>query len=197
MFEKKKLLVGIIGVVLGFVVIQQFYLHNKISQTVQPENENNLALEVSELIKTNEDLSQEVKDLTAEHDNLSRSAEDAAIANATLEDNLKKDEIILGLTDVKGEGVEINFDNKISSTELIDLLNAIKNIGADAIQINDQRLTMSTYIKPGFFNAPTVIKVIGDKNLLYDSLVRPGGILDQIGFGKVSKLDQELIVKKK
>lgn len=196
MFEKRNLiLIGIIGIILGFFVSQQFHLHEKISKTIQPENENNLALEVSELIKTNEELSQEVKDLTNEHETLSQSAADAETANTTLEDNLKKYNIILGLSDVQGEGVEISFDSKINSTQLIDLLNAIKNIGADAIIVNNQRITPNTYINSGFFNPPVTIKAIGDKNLLYESLVRPGGIIEQIGFGKVDKKDNLVIEK--
>lgn len=198
MFRKNNLiLIGVIGIILGFFVSQQFHLHEKISKTIQPENENNLALEVSELIKTNDELSQEVRDLTQEHEKLSRSAADAETANSALEDNLKKYKIILGLVDVQGEGVEISFDNKVSSTQLIDLLNAIKNIGADAIIVNDQRIIPDTYINSGFYNPPLKIKAIGSKDLLNESLIRPGGILDQIGFGKVAKNDDLTIEKSK
>jgi len=198
MFEKKNLLlIGFIGLILGFFIIQQFYLHNKITKTIQPENENNLALEVSDLIKTNQELNQEISDLTSEQEKLSNSAADAEESNKALEENLIKYKIILGLVEVYGEGVQINFDSKISSVQLIDLLNAIKNIGAEAIQVNDQRITTNSTINSGFFNPPVVIKVIGDKNLLNESLVRTGGILEQIGFGKVEKKDELVIEKKK
>ena len=197
MFEKKNLiLIGIIGLILGFFIMQQFYLHKKISKTIKPENENNLALEVSELIKTNKKLQDEVDELNQQHENLVNAAEDAATANQTLEDNLNKYKIILGLVDVFGEGVEITFDYKVSSTQLIDLINAIKNIGADVIAINDRRLVPNTSISDGFFTPPTTVKIIGDKDLLYESLERPGGILDQIGFGKVEKKDEITISKK-
>jgi len=197
MFEKKNLLlIGVIGAILGFFVIQQFYLHQKITETIQPENENNLALEVSEFIKTNQELNQEVSDLEAEHEKLSQSAADAETARGALEENLEKYKIILGDANIYGEGVEILFDSKINSMQLIDLVNAIKNIGADAIQVNEQRISPNTSISSGFFNPPTTIKVIGDKNLLNESLVRPGGILEQIGFGKVEKKDRIEIVKK-
>jgi uncharacterized protein YlxW (UPF0749 family) len=196
MFEKRNLiLIGVIGIILGFIISQQFHLHERISKTIQPGNENNLALEVSELIKTNEELAQEVSDLAKEHETLSRSATDAETANTALEENLKKYNIILGMSDVQGEGVEINFDSKINSTQLIDLLNAIKNIGADAIIVNDQRITPNTFINSGFFNPPTTIKVIGNKNLLYESLIRPGGIIEQIGYGNVNKKDDITIEK--
>lgn len=197
MFEKKNyFLLGLLGLILGFFVVQQFYLHQRIVKATQPESENNLALEVSELIKTNEKLNQEVADLSSQHEKLSRSAADAQTANQTVEDNLQKYKIILGLVDVTREGVEIVFDNKIHSIQLIDLFNAIKNIGAEAISINEQRVTLNTSISPGLFNPPTKIKVIGDKNLLYESLVRSGGILEQIGFGEVEKKDN-LTIKAK
>jgi uncharacterized protein YlxW (UPF0749 family) len=198
MFLRKNLaLIGVVGFILGFVIIQQFYLHEKITKNIQPESENNLALEVSELIKTNDELTKEVNDLTDQHGKLSRAAADASSANATLEENLNQYEIILGLTQVQGQGVEIIFNDKISSTQLVDVMNAIKNIGADAIQINDRRIIQNSSITEGFFYPPVSVKVIGNKDLLYEALVRPGGILDQIGLSKeVVKSDNVNIDKK-
>jgi len=198
MFLRKNLaLIGVVGFILGFVIIQQFYLHEKITKNIQPESENNLALEVSELIKTNDELTKGVNDLTDQHGKLSRAAADASSANATLEENLNQYEIILGLTQVQGQGVEIIFNDKISSTQLVDVMNAIKNIGADAIQINDRRIIQNSSITEGFFYPPVSVKVIGNKDLLYEALVRPGGILDQIGLSKeVVKSDNVNIDKK-
>jgi uncharacterized protein YlxW (UPF0749 family) len=198
MFLRKNLvLIGVIGFILGFVVIQQFYLNEKITKNIQPESENNLALEVSELIKTNDELTKEVTDLSNQHENLSRAAADASSANATLEESLNQYEIILGLTQVQGQGVEITFHDKISSTQLVDAINAIKNIGADAIQINSERIIQNSSITEGFFYPPVSVKVIGDKNLLYEALVRSGGILEQTGLSKeVSKNDNVIIDKK-
>jgi len=196
MFERKNLiLIGLVGIILGFFVAQQFYLHKKITETIQPENEKNLALEVTELIKTNRDLEKEVEDLNDQHNKLVESADDVKTANVTLEENLTKYEIVLGLSEVYGEGVELVFDSKVSSTQLIDLLNAIKNIGADAIQINDARVVPTTSITGGFFDPPLKIKIIGEKRLLSESLTRKGGILEQIGYGKVTELDEVSIKK--
>ena len=69
--------------------------------------------------------------------------------------------------------------------QLIDLINTLKNIGADAITINEQRINNYSSIAQGVFNPPLVIKVIGDSELLYNSLNRSGGIIDQIGNGSV------------
>jgi len=97
---------------------------------------------------------------------------------------------------VTGPGIEINFDDKVSSTQMVDLINAIKNIGCEVIAINDQRVVLNTSISEGFFNSPTNVKAIGDKELLFQALERTGGILEQIGFGKVSKSDN-LVIKAK
>lgn len=197
MFQKKDyILLGIIGLVLGFFIAQQFYLHERITKTVVTDNENNLALEVSELIKTNKELEKERDELSVQHQKLSQSALDAETAKTTLEENLMKYEIILGVEKISGEGVEITFDSKLHSTQIVDLINAIKNIGAEAIELNGNRITINYYIVPGFWEPQTKVKVIGDKNLLYESLKRTGGILDQIGFGNVEKKDSLVIVKK-
>ena len=77
-------------------------------------------------------------------------------------------------------------DKKITSTQLIDLINNLKNIGCEAIAINGQRLTGTSSITSGIFTPPMTINVVGDKDLLYNSLVRSGGIIEQIGFGQVT-----------
>ena len=77
-------------------------------------------------------------------------------------------------------------DKKITSTQLIDLINNLKNIDCEAIAINGQRLTGTSSITSGIFTPPMTINVVGDKDLLYNSLVRSGGIIEQIGFGQVT-----------
>jgi len=197
MFQKKDyILLGIICLLLGFFIIQQFYLHKKITGVSQPENESNLAIEVSELFKTNNLLKQEVDDLSIQHEKLSQSAQNAKSANDALEEDLTKYQVILGLKNVTGQGIDINFNDKVSSTQMVDLINAIKNIGCEVIAINDQRVVSNTSIGDGYFNSPTKVSVIGDKELLFQALERGGGILEQIGFGTVQKNDN-LVIKAK
>lgn len=107
------------------------------------------------------------------------------------EQSIKKYNTILGLTDVNGEGVTINILAKQldeGTKEYLDnIINELKNAGAECISINNQRLIWSSaiscegnVIKVNLekIESPFVIKAIGDTRLLYGALVRPGGYIE-------------------
>lgn len=110
---------------------------------------------------------------------------------------LKELNTYLGLTDVTGSGVIITVHDNTSSKfvtsldlvhdgDLRAIVNEIKNIGADAISINGQRIVQSTVISCAGavvqingqpVGAPFVIKAIGNDDLFYN-LVRPGSYIN-------------------
>ena len=119
---------------------------------------------------------------------------------AGLEDQIKEGNKLLGLTEVTGEGVIVTLkDNtSIPSNSIVDIsqllvhdmdilsvINELKNAGAEAISINDQRIVSTSAItcdgnvvqvngeKVG---APFEIKAIGLSEQLA-ALSRPGGYL--------------------
>lgn len=107
------------------------------------------------------------------------------------EQNIKKYNNILGLTDVSGEGVTINILAKQldeSTKDYLDnIINELKNAGAESISINNQRLIWNSVIScdgnvikvnSEKIESPFVIKAIGDTRLLHGALVRPGGYIE-------------------
>lgn len=107
------------------------------------------------------------------------------------EQNIKKYNNLLGLTDVSGEGVTINILAKQldeSTKDYLDnIINELKNAGAESISINNQRLIWNSVIScdgnvikvnSEKIESPFVIKAIGDTRLLYGALVRPGGYIE-------------------
>ncbi len=113
---------------------------------------------------------------------------------------LKELNTYLGLTDVTGSGVIITVQDNTNSKfvtaldlvhdgDLRAIVNEIKNIGADAISINGQRIVPSTVISCAGaivqingepIGAPFVIEAIGNKYLC-DNLLRPGSFIKQYG----------------
>ena len=150
-----------------------------------------------------------------------------ALRNNTLEDNtdeenkekIKKYRMILGLTDVSGEGVVITVadndtaelsnsfsnlfisDSIVHDGNLIAIVNELKAAGAEAISINDKRITETTCItcagnviqvngeKVG---SPFVIKAIGDKDLLYGEMSKKQGTLYKLKmYGVITNISKE------
>ena len=143
-----------------------------------------LKKEKEELLKTNTELSAELKNL-----------EDIAASEGQLENEIKKQldnaRMNLGILDVKGPGITItitpktnifgtqtsNISSALGEEELVHIVNSLRYVKAEAISINDHRLTPQTGIKmsgriiwvgPDKID-PTetiVIKAIGDKKIL-------------------------------
>ena len=116
------------------------------------------------------------------------------------EEQIKQGNKIIGLTDVTGPGVIITVNdskkdvNSILNTsdlivhyeDILNIINELKNAGAEAISINDQRIVPTSSIICGGsiievngekIGAPFIIKAIGLPEML-SGLSRPGGYLE-------------------
>ena len=154
-----------------------------------------LKKEKEDLQKNNEILSEELKQL-----------EDAAAKEGEIEGEIKKQldnaRMQIGLLDVKGPGVIITLSlknsvfgtngtqtiNTVSEEEIVNLINSLWYAGAEAISINEMRITPQTGIKMAGSsisigsagrvdpNSEIVIKAIGDKKL--NLAVNFPGVLD-------------------
>ena len=113
-----------------------------------------------------------------------------------LEEELNSLQIILGKTDIQGKGIIItlkegeNDTEKVHSEDLLKLVNNLKDAGAEAISINEQRIVNQTdfaYINNSFIKinsqrivSPYVIKVIGDPDYLKSALIGIGGYQEEL-----------------
>lgn len=115
-------------------------------------------------------------------------------ANSTklLSNEVKEAETYLGYYDVHGEGIVItlsDLDSPVDYQQLLELVNELKNAGAEAISINGQRIVSNSYIS--LVNSsiiliddvktasPYEIKAIGDKKYLESALTIKGGYIDR------------------
>lgn len=123
-----------------------------------------------------------------------------------LEDELKTNNKLLGLTELKGEGVVITLDDNrevnsdevlninnyiVHAEDLLAIVNELFNAGADAVSINGQRIvhTTSIYcdgnivrINGKMVGVPITISAIGHQERLYYALIRPEGYLEYKGY---------------
>ena len=117
----------------------------------------------------------------------------------TIESNTEASEVLakelvnnlLGKNDVKGEGVVITLtdtrNQRIWSEDLRLLVNELKEAGAEAISINDQRLVSTSSItcdgnvisvNGEKISSPFIIKAIGNASFINSALSRPGGTVE-------------------
>lgn len=184
-----QIFVAIVCALLGFLLANQFKLLNA-QNTLNNSTKNTdilaeidaLKKEKEELVKSNSVLSEELKKLEE------TAAEEGAV-EAEIKKQLDNTRMSLGLVDVKGPGIIITITPKmdifgsgttrdITEEEIIHVVNSLRFAKAEAISINDYRLTPQTGIKNsgnwiwigsvGKINPKEkiVIKAIGDKQAL-------------------------------
>ena len=132
---------------------------------------------------------------------------------------LKIANAIIGTTDVEGQGIILTVeDNKnvtnetisimdnisnylIHDSDLLTLVNELKNAGAEAISINDERITNQSsitcdgnviLINGNKVGSPFTIRAIGSQEALMGAIKRPGGFLEELEeFGLVSSVKKQ------
>lgn len=198
------LILGIVCILLAFAIaVQVRTVTNSGLETNATFSEGELR---NEVLKWKEKYEVASKELTKTEKQLEKQRKKATENDETLkeeEQELKIGNAILGLTDVNGEGIEITLkDNKnvssqtaildmslyvVHDIDILNIVNELKNAGAEAISINEQRITPITsitcagnvaQINGEKVGAPFVIKAIGNTNTLYEALSRPGGYVE-------------------
>lgn len=128
-------------------------------------------------------------------------------ASELLQAELKETEDLLGKNSVSGEGIIIKMANsgstQVNSEDLLELVNLLKNAGAEAISINEQRIVYDSYIvdinESGHITingnwefAPYTIKAIGNTTYLESAVSQKNyGYIDtQISEGKQVTLER-------
>ena len=116
-------------------------------------------------------------------------------ASSLIDEELKQSEALIGLTDMKGEGVIITLnntkDNQYTSENIRDLINELKYGGAEAISINGNRIINlmdivtinNTFIVMDGgrtrLDSPYEVKAIGDRKYLTSTLnMKNSGFVD-------------------
>ena len=182
-------------IVLVAVLMIQFKIVEKVNETDienlrETELREQLATWKSKYEEVNEKL-QEVNLKIAEYNAKIHSNEESL---ELLEDELLQSNVLLGNTEVTGEGVVITLADTdeaiITASDLLELVNELRFAGAEAISINDVRITSLTdivdisnrfiLINPGQrLSSPYVIKAIGNQTYLASSLnLKNSGYID-------------------
>lgn len=181
MFKKNDyIIISIICFFLGVFLISQYFSTKTYQKVTQPENNAVLAIEVAKLTKTNSDLRREVQDLTQDLDGYRSSSLSRQEAFDQYTSDMERLDVINGVKGKVGQGVSINIEGALSAPQIIDLINAIRNIGAELMSVNGTRLTLNTDLSQFANNETYEIKVLGNSNLLKTAMERKGGIVEQI-----------------
>ena len=201
--------IGIACFCLALVMFMQFKIVNQTDITsIENMREAELRTELANWKSKYEETEQAYQDTKAKIKEYQQNKESNEETEKLVNSELEQLNLSLGKTDVEGIGIEVTLketDNeeieRITADDLIIIVNALKISGAEAIEINGERLVnMSdivdineTFIKVNGQRilAPYVIKAIGDPSYLESGLIGNGGPVDTM-----KKMGQDVAITK-
>ena len=188
------IIIGFTALILTMVMFTQFKTVTYTDITaIETMRESELRTELANTKQKYEEVEsklQEVESKIAEHKAKINSNVDAA---TILIDEVKEAEMYVGYTNLKGEGIQIILDDNnlrtIESYDIIVLLNELRLAGAEAIEINGQRITAyseivdvngNILVNTSKISSPYTVKAIGDKKYLESAITIKGGYYDDM-----------------
>jgi uncharacterized protein YlxW (UPF0749 family) len=188
----------IVFLLLGILISVQFHAQQIFRSDLSLQSTDDLTLILKGLQDKRTNLEKELQNLEQQQQALNNDTTNGAslVNNLTKESNQLK--IALGLIPVKGPGVTVTIppDSSIVYLDLIDIVNELWASQAEAISINDQRVTawtiiywnkekMTITVNGADVTFPCTIKAIGNPDTLESGLQLLGGVLDNLAVYKI------------
>ena len=178
-----------VALFLGILVVTQFRSQDVYSRSLQLETPASLTTLIANLSDRNNSLRDEILDLrlrvTAARDSVS-SGQGSLTESQHEIDQLK---IFAALTPARGPGIAVKIDGTFDDRAMSDLTNELRNAGAEAISVNDVRVSARSWYAPGPdrsvlldgtpLSGPWTVRAIGASDVMYVAITRTGGIEGQ------------------
>lgn len=177
----------VVCMVFGVLLMTQFRTQGKIAKNLLAESSADQAQIISNLYDANLTLRKEVDALEAQ---LRASDQSSAQARAAeLSADLQKFRIVNGAAPAVGPGIELTIDADVRREDVQDLINELRNAGAEALSVNGLRVTFRTAVTTDRgavvvdgrrLVAPYVFSAVGAPETLERALTRKGGLVTYV-----------------
>lgn len=194
-----KISIMVVCLIVGIMLSIQFKTSENYDVNLRPARVEELAVKNSTLTQEKEALSKELISLREKLTNVSSDSQ----LNADLQEELRKSNMAAGLIPVHGPGIIVTLNDSLRSVQpgddpnallvhdldVLNIVNEIRASGAEAICVNNERITAMSEIRCAGTTIlvnwnkiapPFVIKAIGNQQLLESGLSIRGGKLDEL-----------------
>lgn len=186
---------------LVLVMFMQFKIVNQTDITaIENMRETELRTELANWKAKYEETETKYQETTAKIEEYKQTKQSNEETEKVVDTELEQVNMTLGKTDVEGEGIEVFLREskseelgEIKADNLLLIVNSLKQAGAEAISINDERIinmsdivtidgSSNSFIKVNGQRilAPYVIKAIGNQTYLESALLGNGGQVDEM-----------------
>lgn len=185
---KSQALVAAVAFLLGLLVVAQIRSQAG-NNTLAGLTSQDLTFLVANVSSRNDQLRSEIATLERQLATLELGGSRGASSVSEIQADLDRIRAWAGLDRIGGDGIEITVSGRIGASAIEDLINELRNAGAEAIAVEGVRVVPGTVIGglPGSLSVddsalgdPFTIRAIGSPETLTGSLARAGGIMAQL-----------------
>lgn len=186
------LVVLLVTVAAGFLLVGQVRGDQRIEQPLAAETEEDLARILASLNTEADSLREEIGALRLQLVELENSTEREGAAAEAAAAQLRALQVLAGTVPVTGPGVTVvirDSESAVAYANLIDVVQELRDAGAEAIAINDRRVGASSafgqrddevLLDGAPLSAPYRLQAIGHPPTLDGGLKIPGGAVDTL-----------------
>jgi uncharacterized protein YlxW (UPF0749 family) len=186
--RRSQLSLALVGVLLGALIVLQLR-SQEAGNGLDTLTTTELTVLVGNLNTRNDQLRAEIATTQAELAGLQASDARGDTSVGQLQADLARVRAWTGLDPVVGPGVRITVTGGLGASSVQDLVNELRNAGAEAIAVNDVRVEPNSIvygpvgvllIESAHLGNPFEVSAIGNPESLTGSLTRAGGIVAEL-----------------
>lgn len=185
--------ISIMSLLLACIMFMQFKVVNETDiAEIEGMRESELEKAIVEWKEKQEEVSKKLSETNKKINEYNEKLANTTETRELVRKELKEAQKNFGLTDVTGEGIIVTLtdteEKNYQAEDLLELVNELRDAGAEAISINNERITnltdivdissRYTMINSNKIVSPYLVKAIGDKTYLKSALMIKNGYQD-------------------
>lgn len=185
-------------VLLGILISTQIQTQHRLMSDLSMQSTSDLSIMLKNLTDKRWQLSEAIDEAEDNLITYQNDYQNDAELIDRINNELSRLQLINGTAKVHGSGIQITVSGNMLASDLIVILNELWAAGAEAVAVNDYRITATTGINyvdaqnktyltcdGTIVQDPIKIRAIGNSKILEKSLTMPGGIADNLSLYQV------------
>jgi uncharacterized protein YlxW (UPF0749 family) len=180
---------SIIALFLGFAAVTQVQSQEVFSRSLNLETPASLTTLIANLSETNNELRNEIFDLRRDVSDAQSSVSTGTGTLSETQRQIRQLRVFSAQSAISGPGIAIRIEGLFDERALSDLVNELRNAGAEAISVNEVRVGPKSYftgtadraiaVDERPLRGPWTVRAVGAADVIYVAMTRTGGIIGQ------------------
>jgi len=181
--------VTVIALFLGVLAVTQIQAQEVYSRSLQLETPASLTTLIANLSERNNAIREESLDLRRRADTARDAIANGRGSLVEGERQLGQLKVFAGMSAVAGGGITVRIEGTFDERALSDLVNELRNAGAEAIAVNSVRVGPRSWfgatpervltVDSAPVRGPWQVRAVGSTEVMYIAMTRTGGIIGQ------------------